>query len=234
MPSRAYRPYIAGKAARLHHPNTAALAKTSKIKVPTSKRARGSGRDQRGPYLPPEDWHEPRDNPHGYRVVHQPPGAGYRHVLTEDEVRARLSRLPKEFVEPLQVVQFSRMTRKKLSFPCYGMQWGSAIYLYPIEANLTEYYTKPPTPAQVIEARQHGCEWEQYAAEGWRLCWTLEAIKDFYLNNVLIHELGHLLDERNSSYVDRERFAEAFALQHGYLPTRNVQPKQVVRRHHGC
>ena len=32
----------------------------------------------------------------------------------------------------------------------------------------------------------------------WKLIWTEQSIKDFYLNNILIHELGHLLDDRNS------------------------------------
>ncbi len=49
-----------------------------------------------------------------------------------------------------------------------------------------------------------------------------------------MHELGHLLDDRNTSYVDRERFAEWFAVQYGYLPTRSQRSaanKPVRRRH---
>ena len=70
----------------------------------------------------------------------------------------------------------------------------------------------------------------------WRLIWTEQAIRDFYLNNVLIHELGHILDDRNNSNRDRERFAEWFALEVGYkgsrqeLAQRTVN-KYVVRRH---
>lgn len=33
-------------------------------------------------------------------------------------------------LKSLQVVQLSRMTRKKKTYPCYGMQWGRALYLY--------------------------------------------------------------------------------------------------------
>ncbi len=82
-----------------------------------------------------------------YQVVMQAPGAGYRHVLTAEEIRDRLAQLPAHFVAPLEVVQLSRMTRKKLSFPCYGMQWGPAIYLYPVEESLVEQYKSPPKPA---------------------------------------------------------------------------------------
>ena len=97
-----------------------------------------------------------------YKVVEQAPGAGYRHVLTAQEIRDRLAQLPAHFIAPLEVVQLSRITRKKLSFPCYGMQWGPAIYLYPVEETLVEQYTSPPKPAQIIEAKMYGARWESH------------------------------------------------------------------------
>src|SRR5204863_8862889 len=135
------------------------------------------------PFIPPEVWHEPAEDGRPYRFVIQNPGPGYHHVLTPDEVRQRLDRLPPAFTRQLEVVQFSRMTRKKQSFPCYGMQWGVALYLYPIEESLIEYYDRPPRPAQANEARMYGGRWVQQGAS-WKLVWTEQAIKDFYLNNI--------------------------------------------------
>ena len=137
---------------------------------------------------------------------------------------------------PLQVVQLSQMTHKKRRSPCYGMQWGNAIYLYPIEKSLIETFSSPPKPAQRIEASMFGARWQQDGRR-WRLVWTEEAIRDFYLNNVLIHELGHILDNRNNNARDRERFAEWFALEIGYKSSRNSDlaqqtvNKYVVKRH---
>jgi hypothetical protein len=189
------------------------------------------------PFSPPEDWHEPSEaepSLAGYRVVVQRPGSGYRHVVTPAEVRARLTQLPVGMLTALEVVQLSRVTRKKRSYPCYGMQWGRSIYLYPMEEELIETYYGPPTPAEMTEARMYGGRWEQVDAEQWQLRWTEAAIKDFYLNNVLIHELGHILDDRNTNPRDRERFAEWFAIHHGYRPTRQAPqlPAKQVRRHH--
>lgn len=213
------------------HYNTVALAKNAKRSVVLSKRAR-VGRNQRLPFTPPEDWYDATDAS-GYRFVIQDPGQGYRHVLTPDEVRDRLSQLPEHFTEALEVVQFSRMTRKKQSFPCYGMQWGTSLYLYPIEQGLVEHYDRPPKPSQVNEARMYGGRWVQ-DRNGWKLIWTERSIKDFYLNNILIHELGHLVDDRNTRYEDRERFAEWFAVHWGYRPTRHQRRngKHPVRRRH--
>jgi hypothetical protein len=200
--------------------------------APLSKRVRGGQRNQALPFVPPEDWHEPTEARRGYRVVVQPPGEGFRHILTPAEIRARLALLPAQFTQPLEVVQLSRMTRKKQSFPCYGMQWGAAIYLYPIEKSLVEYYDSPPKPGQINEARMYGVRWEQQSRDVWKLVWTEDAIRDFYLNNILIHELGHLLDNRNSRSVDRERFAEWFAVAHGYKKSRRpTSGPRPFRRH---
>ena len=185
------------------------------------KRARGAGGHQRVQYLPPENWHEPREQVRDYKVISQSAGVGYRHIITAAEVRDRLAQLPAWMTADLQVVQLSRMTRKKQTFPCYGMQWGNAIYLYPVEDDRIEHFTAPPKPAQIIEARMYGACWQDTKA-GWRLVWTETALRDFYLNNILIHELGHLLDQRNTSYADRERYAEWFALEYGYKQSRKA------------
>jgi len=223
----------------VRRPPSGSLAKTASQSFRLSKRARGNRAlgqaNERLPFIPPERWHEPAEDGRPYRFVIEPPGEGYRHVLEPDEVRQRLAELPAEFSSALEVIHFSRMTRKKQSFPCYGMQWGSALYLYPIEEGLIECYSMPPKPNQVNEAQMYGGRWVQTKSDEWQLIWTPASIKDFYLNNILIHELGHLLDDRNSRSVDRERYAEWFAVQFGYLPTqaaRHAARRPVVRRHH--
>ena len=233
-----HRPHPVSRKAHVRH-EVVALAKTASHGGPLSKRARGGRRNERLPFVPPEDWHEScqaGESSEGYRFVVQSPGPGYRHVVTPAEVRQRLSQLPPELLKTLEVIQFSRMTRKKMSFPCYGMQWGSSLYLYPLEEELVEHFAQPPKPALMNEVKMFGGRWIQGQGSQWRLVWSERAIKDFYLNNILIHELGHLLDDRNSGYVDRERFAEWFALQYGYKPsrqqTRRGKKKIVRRRHH--
>lgn len=153
-------------------------------------------------------------------MIVKQPGRGFVHAVSPQEVRERVSVLAPQFTRALEVVQLGGMTRKRTLFPCYGMQWGSAVYLYPIEESLVEVYSRPPTPQQEIEARMFGGRWTHDGAM-WRLTWTERAIKDFYLNNVLIHEIGHLNDARNSNSRDRERFANWFAIEYGYRPTRS-------------
>jgi len=186
------------------------------------------------PFAPPGDWHESTDR-EGYRVVIQEPGEGYRHIVTEEQIRARLKLVQPSFLDQLEVVQLSQMTRKKQSFPCYGMQWGNAIYLYPLEETLIEHFYQPPRPALVNEAKMYGGVWDEPGPGVWTLTWSQQAAEDFYLNNILIHELGHLVDEKNSSYMERERYAEWFAIQYGYRKSGGGEarrPNQRVRRRH--
>jgi hypothetical protein len=189
----------------------------------------------RDPFAPPETWHEPRGDGKSYRIIVQDPGEGYCHVVTPEEVRERLAQAPQEFLKGLEVVQLSTMTRKKQSLHCYGMQWGSTLYLYPLEDSLEEWFTIPPRTEVINEARMYGGRWDEPATGSWRLTWSPAAIRDFYLNNILIHELGHLIDDRNTGYAERERFAEWFAIQYGYRATGGAEGrrrKKVRRRHH--
>jgi hypothetical protein len=192
------------------------------------KGARVAQPTRSGVRMPPEKWYEPTENgASGYRIITQAPGKAYQHVLSPEDVRARLAQLPAWMTRGLEVVQLSEITRKKKTFPCYGMQWGSAIYLYPIEASRVEQFVSAPSPRHKKETTLFGGVWSQHRNGRWICTWSEESIRDFYLNNILIHELGHLLDERNRSYVDRERYAEWFAIEHGYLPT---QRERLARR----
>ena len=212
--------------------NSMVAARHASLITPARKITAAVDSRRSGVVMPPETWHAPAEQrAKGYRIQVDEPGSGFRHVLTPEQIRERLAALPPAMLESLEVVHLSRMTRKKRSCPCYGMQWGRAIYLYPIEETRVENFHRPPYPSQLIEARMYGGVWKQ-AGRRWQLIWTEEAIQDYYLNNILIHELGHLVDERNNSTVDREQYAEWFAIAHGYLAQpRRRDPRQVTRRH---
>lgn len=208
------------------HANKSRSRSSSHSPVPVSRPAHGYRRRGDIPSQPLHSgiahdvWHEPTDSVGDVRYIVQPAGQGWIHPVTEAEIRERLLDLPRELVQRLEVVQLSTLTRRRRSFPCYGMQWGVAVYLYPVEQSLIEQYIRPPSPQQLIEARMFGGQWVA-RGKGAELHWTESSIKDFYLNNVLIHEIGHLVDRRNTNARDRERFANWFAIEYGYRPTRH-------------
>jgi len=163
-------------------------------------------------------WYEP-ENRKEVNIISKPAGKYYMHLVTVREVADRLEQVPARFLQALEVVELSPMTKNRSKFPCYAMQWGQNIYLYPIEENLIETYVAPPRPEQQIEARRFGGKWSQ---EGklWKLRWTPKTIKDFYLENILMHELGHINDDDNNNPNKREAFANSFAIKYGWKSRR--------------
>ncbi len=208
---------------------------SQRISVPCSRRARRPLKNLDGPrdQSPPENWYDPIDS-NDYRIITQPAGEGFRHILTAEQVRDRLSLVPQHFLEGLDVIQLSRMTRKKQLMPCYGLQWGTSLYLYPLEESLEEWFPTPPLPNVVNETKMYGGIWDEPWPGTYRLTWTEDTVTDFYLNNILIHELGHHVDKRNTNAVKRERYAEWFAIEYGYLASggRETRKRPVKRRHH--
>lgn len=182
-------------------------------------RQRGSDSSQRSNHFYAQDqWYEPTDSD-VIQLYRRDPGAGYFHPVTLEEVADRVEQLPAKYRQNIEVIELARMTRKRSLFPCYGLQWGPNVYLYPIEESLVETYTRPPRPEQVIEAKMYGGVWTQ-DGKLWRLSWTEDALRDFYLNNVLIHEIGHVNDTRNRNQNARERYADWFAIEYGYRASR--------------
>jgi hypothetical protein len=188
------------------------------IRPTVAHRQRGTANSPKSGFSAPEDWYEPQGLEQ-IRYTIQPAGDGYHHPVDIADVRERIQSLPEHLTRSIEVVQFSAMTRKRSLFPLYGMQWGPNIYLYPIEDSLVETYRQPPTPQQLIEARMFGGVWQQ-VGRVWTLTWTADTIRDFYLNNVLIHEIGHVNDQRNSNSAARERYANWFATEYGYRASR--------------
>ena len=182
-------------------------------------RQRGSDTSQRSnQFYAHDQWYEPSDSD-VVQLYRRDPGAGYFHPVTLEEVVDRIEQLPARYRQSLEVIELARMTRKRSLFPCYGLQWGPNVYLYPIEESLVETFTRPPRPEQVIEAKMYGGVWTQ-DGKLWKLSWTEHALRDFYLNNVLIHEIGHVNDTRNRNQNTRERYADWFAIEYGYRASR--------------
>ena len=183
-------------------------------------------------YYPPETFYPAEEDCDFFRMVTKPPGKNHIHVVTADEVIDRLHQLPEWMLDTLNVVQLSTVTRKMQTFPCYGLQWNTTVYLYSMHNSLVEHFHKAPPATFFNETKMYGAKWKQLGVR-WELHWKPSTIKDYYLNNILIHEMGHLIDDRNQSTVDRERYAEAFAIEYGYLKSTRPARRRHRRRHKG-
>lgn len=144
----------------------------------------------------------------------EPAGKGYFHVLTPEEITNRMRKLPKEHLRNLDTIVLPCMTKKRKRMDIYGLQWNGTVYLYPMNDDLLHEINRPLRPLERQEANKYGgkiIEDGKYHS----VQWTKESIKHFYLENILVHELAHVYDRKNTRNVDRERFAEGYVLKYG-------------------
>ena len=80
--------------------NTFVNGRTWQRRPKQARRSSMGQRNARLPFAPPENWYDPAESDGSetqvtesasYKVIMQPPGDGYRHVITPEQVRGRVS-----------------------------------------------------------------------------------------------------------------------------------------------
>jgi len=111
---------------------------------------------------------------------------GFIRPCSQKEVEAKLIRCRPEFLKGLRAVFILSGTTKQLK------SWRPGISFY-------GHYWKS---CVFLHAYPFGRS-------------RLESLRDFYLRDVLMHEIGHHVDSHSLTDEARERFAERFAREHG-------------------
>jgi hypothetical protein len=124
-------------------------------------------------------------NPKFPKVIYLEPLEGFIRPCSEQEVEAQLRSCPAQFLRGLRAVFILSGTRKQL-----------------LSKRSAAFY-----------------------GHYWRCCVFLHAypfgranltwLRRFYIRDVLMHEIGHHVDELNTTRAKRERFADRFAEVHG-------------------
>jgi len=132
-------------------------------------------------------------------------GADRVHYVTEEDIRAVLSRLPGELWHRLHAVHFNDRSRgaRVLGYVNEGHR-EIALCALPPRISLTRFLVKSQSP-------------EQFGAQRGQQ-WPLLAIRRFLVYDVFLHELGHLqlIDANRRSkrlQFAREKLAQEFAMQ---------------------
>lgn len=146
------------------------------------------------------------------------PSRDFFFPITVEDVKAFLSRLPPELTEHLTHIWFRKPPKKKKyqgAFICgSGVQ---LIVLYPFPKDLLMRFGKQKPDKATLN--WYAAFKPQLIQKGtkWFLKWSEEGIREYYLNGLLLHELGHKVDSYHrrswsSSYGEKaEKFANNFA-----------------------
>jgi hypothetical protein len=150
------------------------------------------------------------------------PSRDFYFPVTTDEVRLTLAKLPVEHTAHLTHIWFQKI--KKADYlngetfqGCFIC--GSGVYLivlhpFPVDNRMRFGKIKPDN--KIINYYKKYTTDLQKDEKGWFLKWTKESIKDYYLNDLLLHEIGHSVDSFYKRYwsaagnAKREKFAGNF------------------------
>ena len=142
--------------------------------------------------------------------------------VTEAEIRQALSLMPKAHLVDLRAVLVPSGTRKMLS--CYdtcgvvGSYYQGIVYLYPTPNSvLRRVFSKAPNPERLRRFERVGGKIERVGSET-IVTMTPEMLRQYYLRDVLVHEVGHHFDRihRGSTEREREGYAEWFSTEFGF------------------
>ncbi len=138
--------------------------------------------------------------------------------VTAEDVCDMLRRVPEEFVRGLKFVALLGGTAKQEKVALgrlfrYGSYGTCRIFLYAYPKRLLRLRRKRlPRPHIVQEYERVGATYT-HDSRGWVLEFTREALRAFFLYDVLLHEIGHHVDPDvfRRKNAKAERFAQWFA-----------------------
>jgi hypothetical protein len=171
------------------------------------------------------------------------PGLMHMHPVTQKEVETRILQLPtsvqKTLASRLDHIVMPTFRPKMEWQPQFGRQWESSIYLFPMDCSCVELYAKHVHARDRSVYAKFGARWcWNEKQEQWECHWTPAALRVFYLEYLLLHEIGHLLgDPESQCSREGERIADYFALSYGKPPARKNEARprhrdRRYRRHH--
>jgi len=151
------------------------------------------------------------------------PSRDFIHPVTISEIEEYLKKMPKKETEMithiwLRKVKKSDYEKGETYQACFIR--GSGVNLIVMNAfpkSLRMYFTeKKPSKKIVKFYNQWESNWDKLK-NVWYLQWTTESIKKYYLEHLLLHEIGHLIDSDNKRFYSntnnkkREDFANNYA-----------------------
>ena len=153
-------------------------------------------------------------------IYDRPIAEGFMRPCTPRDVADVLSTIPDEFLADLTGVFLLGGTNRQRSLTTvtYGMYSRGRIFLCAYSKRmLTHAWSKMPKPSVAKEYTKFGANFAADGKGGASLTFDESSLRQFYLFDVLLHEVGHHVD-REGNADDAERYAHWFAeYQHARL-----------------
>lgn len=149
-----------------------------------------------------------------WHVIRENPSRDFFHPVGETEIHAVLAKLPADLTSPIRAIVLRRTPKMDEALGVEARRRFSCVLLNAFPKSLEVEFGPDPGPIGRRHYRPWTEDWFQ-RSQVWRLRWTRQAVKRYYLYHLLLHEVGHLHQPKTVSHKRREAYAENFALQWG-------------------
>ncbi len=167
----------------------------------------------------------PASNEKNLVIMLDNPSRDFFYPVDSEEVIEFLGKLPGDITEHLTHLWFRKVSKKEFEskHSCQAFficgRGVNLITLYPFPKDLKMGFGKRKPENKILKWYQPYETNLVNADDKWFLQWTEESIKKYYLEGLMLHELGHLIDSRFERFWSRpykkkksENYADNFAI----------------------
>ena len=154
------------------------------------------------------------------------PSRDFYFPVNEKEILEKLNQLPKEHFDKITHIWLRKFRKKDYEknktvqgmFICGSKV--NLIVLHPFQKNLQMLFGDKKPSKRNLKMYSNWCDTLAYdeKLKSWYLQWKKETIKDYYLNSLLLHEVGHFIDSQYERFWSKatrdkqENFADMYAI----------------------
>lgn len=152
------------------------------------------------------------------------PSKDFFYPIHPDEVLAAMKHLPSSHLEGITHIWFKRAKKSdyiKRKYPLASYSFIAevvVIIFYPWPKHMRLYFGKKKPSKRTLNSYSNWCTDLRFDRKGYFLQWELKALRIFYLEHLLLHEIGHHVSYSYrywspASRKKAEDFANAYAVE---------------------
>ncbi|MHC4608560.1 MAG: hypothetical protein ACYTAF_16740 [Planctomycetota bacterium] len=137
------------------------------------------------------------------------------------DIRATLGSIPRKFTEGLKAVFVPQASKKQQKtrgrLLLYGSYFSNCVALFPYpKSDMRMFFRRKPKESWLRDWKRAGARTAKKDS-GIEVSFDEESLKTFFLRDVLIHEIGHHIDNRyGKRSKEQEGFADWFSSEYGF------------------
>lgn len=167
-------------------------------------------------------WHQFYDDTKDLTILTEPVNDKFVMPINENDIKSAFQKVPSEFLNELKGVVLLSGSNKQARTSssqlfCYGCYYFGVIFIFPFPKNKMHSTSKHLPPPHIQREYERAGITYEFRDKKWHKEFSLNSLHHFYLNDVLMHELGHHVDRGNKKTHNKsERYAEWFATEYGF------------------